>query len=192
MLDNGDSTLVVSPFHKTLLIDGGEGVRENIGTYLLNRRVNQIDYMIISHFDSDHVQGLFTVLEEAKVKTVIISKQGESSENYESFLEIVNRKKIKIIVVKAGDIIYIDKVTYFHVLFPEEEQIPENILNNNSIVGKLVYGRFSTLFTGDIEAIAENEIVSKYVVGTGLVPVRRITRGNNTTIYHIKSSTPRF
>lgn len=55
-----------------------------------------------------------------------------------------------------------DKYTYFKILFPEENQIEENILNNNSIVAKLVYGNFSILFTGDIEAIAEKDIISKY------------------------------
>ena len=108
------------------------------------------------------VCGLFTVLEKLKVKRAIISKQGENSENYETFLEIVKRQNIKVLVVKAGDRIRIDKDTYFDILFPEEKQVEKNILNNNSIVAKLVYKEFSMLFTGDIEEIAEKRMVSKY------------------------------
>lgn len=64
--------------------------------------------------------------------------------------------------MKSGDRINIDKSIYFDILFPEEEQIAENILNNNSIVTKLVYKNFSILFTGDIEKLAEDKIVKKY------------------------------
>lgn len=105
---------------------------------------------------------MLTVLEELNVKTVIISRQGEISENYKKFLEIVKQKNIKVLVVKAGDRIKIDEEVYFDILFPAEEQIQENILNNNSIVAKLGYKRFSMLFTGDIEQIAEKEILKKY------------------------------
>ena len=45
------------------------------------------------------------------------------------------------------------------MLWPRNEQIQENVLNNNSIVSKLCYKNFSCLFTGDIEAIAEREML---------------------------------
>lgn len=101
-------------------------------------------------------------MENLKVKTAIITKQGKVSENYKRFLEIVKRKNIKVIVVKAGDKIKIDKDIYFDIIFPEEKQIEENVLNNNSIVAKLVYKEFSILFTGDVEEIAERKILEKY------------------------------
>lgn len=44
--------------------------------------------------------GLLTIMEKIKVKSVIISKQGKDSKNYQEFLRIVNEKKIKVIVVK--------------------------------------------------------------------------------------------
>lgn len=47
-------------------------------------------------------------------------------------------------------------------LWPEEKQIQENILNNNSIVCKLYYKNVSVLFTGDIEKNAEEKIIKKY------------------------------
>lgn len=48
------------------------------------------------------------------------------------------------------------------ILWPQKEQIQENILNNNSIVARLKYKNFSVLFTGDIEEIAENQILDEY------------------------------
>ena len=47
-------------------------------------------------------------------------------------------------------------------MFPEEELINDNILNNNSIVAKFVSNNFKMLFTGDIEEIAENRLCELY------------------------------
>ena len=63
---------------------------------------------------------------------------------------------------RSGDELLIEKYIKIQILWPKKEQITENILNNNSIVAKLVYEDFSMLFTGDIEEIAENEILKLY------------------------------
>ena len=161
----GDSTLIVTPSKKTILIDGGGSESFDVGEkvllpYLLDRRIRKIDYIMISHFDTDHCKGIFTVIENLKVKNIIISKQAEKSENYKKFKEIVANKKINIILVKAGDKIKIDKYIYFKILFPTEKLIMQNPLNNNSIVSQLNYKSFKMLFTGDIEEIAEKEILN--------------------------------
>lgn len=101
-------------------------------------------------------------MEKLKVKNAIISKQGEESANYKHFKEIVKQKDIKVIVVKAGDRIAIDKQCTLDILFPEEKLISENILNNNSIVAKLSYSTVSLLLTGDVEKIGEEKLVELY------------------------------
>lgn len=59
----GDCTLICTPTNKTILIDGGgsETGSFNVGEktlfpYLLDRKITKIDYMMISHFDTDHVR----------------------------------------------------------------------------------------------------------------------------------------
>ena len=102
-------------------------------------------------------------MQELKVGTVIISKQGENSENYKKFKNIAKEKKIKVSVVGKGDILKIEKNLYFDVLWPRKiNMLSENVLNNNSIVCRLNYKKFSMLFTGDIEEEAEKEIISEY------------------------------
>ena len=167
-MDNGDSTLIVTPKNKTILVDGGG--RENYDTgekilipFILNKQILHIDYIIISHFDLDHVGGLFTIIEKMSVGKVIISKQVEDSINYKRFKEIVKEKNIKVNVVGKGSKIQIEEDLYFDVLWPNNSKlISENLLNNNSIVCKLNYKNFSMLFTGDIEDIAEKEILIQY------------------------------
>jgi len=55
----GDCTLIVTPYNQTILIDGGGSENYDVGKnilipYLLDRKITIIDYVIISHFDSDH------------------------------------------------------------------------------------------------------------------------------------------
>lgn len=130
--------------------------------YLLDRGISSLDYIILSHMDSDHCLGSLYVMEHLKVKNVIISKQGEDSTNYMNFLDIVKKRNINVIEVKRGDRIYFDKSTYVDILWPNIEQIEENVLNNNSIVMRLNYENFKMLFTGDIEEEAEKDIVKLY------------------------------
>ena len=54
MQDSGDSTLIITPKGKTVLIDGGEGEQNILVPYLLARKIKKIDYVMVSHFDSDH------------------------------------------------------------------------------------------------------------------------------------------
>lgn len=167
----GDCTVIVTPNNKKIIIDGGGSntadssydVGESVVfPYLLDRRISSLDYVIISHFDSDHYKGLEYVLKNMKVKTVIIPKQFEESNNYIKFIEIAKDRKIEVIEVTAGQRIMLDKEVEMCVLWPVEDYVKENLINNNSIVFKLYFKNFSALFTGDIEEEAEKEIVKKY------------------------------
>ena len=103
------------------------------------------------------------MLREIKVKKIIIGKQFEDSENYQKFLKLVKERNVKVHMVEAGKRINIEKDLYFDVLWPSSKQvISENGINNNSLVCKMIYQKFSMLFTGDIEEVAEKAIVEKY------------------------------
>lgn len=164
----GDCTLIVTPSGKNILIDGGGSENYDVGKntllpYLLDRGITKLDYVMISHFDSDHVKSVLTILEEIKVEKVIICKQYESSENYTELLKIIQKRNIFVKQVQKGERINIEKDISIDILFPiSAELISENSINNNSIVAKFNYKNFSMLFTGDIEEIAEEKLVELY------------------------------
>ena len=117
----GDGTLIVTPLNNKILIDGGGSEygsfdvgKNTLLPYLLDRGVKKLDYIIISHFDTDHVQGLLVVMQNLKVNKVVIAKQLEYSDNYAKFVSIVKEKNIDVRVLKAGDRINIDDsiITY--------------------------------------------------------------------------------
>lgn len=167
----GDSTLIKTPYNKVILIDGGGNTSNskfNVGEktllpYLLNRKIKRIDYIFISHFDSDHVGGILYIMDKLKIKNIVIGTQYENSEKLQEFLNIVKEEKIKVIIVEEGSRINIEKNIHFDVLWPNSsDAIEENAINNNSLVCKLYYKDFTMLFTGDIEKEAEDKLYCKY------------------------------
>lgn len=160
--------MIKSPLGKNIIIDGGNNQDYDYGKnvvvpYLLDRKITKIDFLMVSHFDSDHCGGLFAVVENLKVDTIIIGKQDSQYENCTEFLKLAKQKNIKVISVKAEDIVKIDKISHFEILWPDtQNMILDNGINNNSIMAKLVYDNFSMLFTGDIEEKAEKVIMEKY------------------------------
>ncbi len=164
----GDCSLIVSKSGKRILVDGGNDIGYDYGEnvvlpYLLKNGIGYLDYVIVSHFDSDHCGGLFYILENIKVRNVIIGKQFENNENLKRFIEIVEKRKINLIIAKSGSRVYIEKNLYLDILWPEiHKKISNNSINNNALVFKLNYNNFSVLFTGDIEKEAEDILISQY------------------------------
>ena len=164
----GDSTLI-RVNNKSILVDGGGssyGETFDVGEmtvfpYLLDRGINRLDYVIISHFDSDHCQGLNFIMENMKVENAIISNLGQESNEYETFINLAKMQGTNLIFVKIGDNIKIGNAS-INVLFPEDSLIIDNEKNNNAIVFKFIWKDLSMLFTGDIEEKAESRILNIY------------------------------
>ena len=166
-MGQGDSTLLINKGSNILIDTGGSldsnyDVGENVLIkFLLYKGINKINYLMISHFDADHCQGSIFLLNNLKIENLIISKQPENSKLYEEIINICKKKKIKILYVKSGDKLNIKNLK-IEILHPSEDFISENPLNNNAIVCKITYYNFKMLFTGDIEKIAEEKILSSY------------------------------
>lgn len=192
----GDSTLIETPENKTILIDGGGNENYNIGKnvlipYLLNKKINKIDYMLISHFDTDHVGGCIEVAKYLKVKNIIISKQTKETENFQELIQIAKEKNIKIIICKKGDEINISKSIKLKILWPKEELISTDI-NDNSIVAKLEYNNTSILFTGDITQNIEKEILKNQNIKSDILKIAHHGSKTSSNIEFIKKVNPKI
>lgn len=155
----GDSVLIETDSRKFILIDGGGNENYDVGEnillpYLLNRRVLNIDIIFSSHSDADHLNGIITALENMYVSNVII---GKGALGYEKVYRIAESKNVKVIEVQKGDVLEIGNLV-FEVLSPSME-LDNNNVNDYSLVFKLIYGKKSMLFTGDISAVAERQVI---------------------------------
>lgn len=61
----GDSSLIITPNNKNILVDGGGSENSNFDVgekvlvpYLLSRKIKMIDYIFVSHFDTDHIRWI--------------------------------------------------------------------------------------------------------------------------------------
>ena len=90
--------------------------------------------------------GIKTILENIKVENLIVSRQKEEYENFKEIVEIANKRKVNVVVVRANDKIVLDKSAYIKILYPTES-LPHSDINNNSIVAKFISQNTSILLT---------------------------------------------
>ncbi len=166
----GDCIIVRTPKNKVLLIDSGGNnygsydVGENIVVpYLLRHGIKKIDLILPSHFHFDHVGGLYKVLEDLDVYGMLVGKQVEENEDYLNLMSICKDKGIDLYRIERGSVIKLEKDVELYIKNPSELiQGSRDDANNNSVVALLKYDNISTLFTGDIETQAENEILNLF------------------------------
>ncbi len=68
---------------------------------MLDKGIKTVDYLIISHFDSDHCNSSKEVIEKLNVKQLVISKQAKESKEFEDIISMAKEKNINIQVVKS-------------------------------------------------------------------------------------------
>lgn len=153
----GDSTLIKTPKGQHILIDGGDNHKgQDVVEYLESLGITQLDVVIATHPDADHIGGLDTVIDAIPVKSVYAPKVSHTTNTYRDFLMAVKNRGLKIKTAKAGLDIPLEGITAVFVA-PVAEYGKD--LNAWSAVLRLTYGNTSFLFTGDAEARSEADML---------------------------------
>lgn len=153
----GDSTLIRTPKGQHVLIDGGDNSQgENVVKYLKQYGVKELDAVIATHPDADHIGGLDTVLNAIPAKSVYAPRVSHTTKTYEDFLFAVKNQKLKIKSAKAGVELPLNGVRA-EFLGPVGDYGKD--LNAWSAVLKLTYQNTSYLFSGDAERKSEADMV---------------------------------
>lgn len=160
----GDSALVTMPDGTTLLVDAGGNTLESarrigetvVSEYLWWRGLSEIDYVLATHADADHIDGLNDVLENFKVRGALIARRPAEDPEFAKFSQTLARTRTRSETIEAGDIIHFGHVTV-SVLWPASG---EQSLNNDSIVLRIQFGERSILLTGDIEQATERALLA--------------------------------
>lgn len=149
----GEATLIKEAHDKNnILIDTGDLDAEEIVSYLKRKGIKRLDYIIISHGDSDHIGGLFTIMDEFKVKNIFLSYYDESSHKA---LEKYTFKDTNVRYLRGGDELQLKDV-YLKIIYPDKSY---DSSNNNSLVFYLNFQKLNILFTGDLEIEGEAVII---------------------------------
>ena len=187
-VDQGECILLESPSGTTCLIDGGStsvsGVyRYRMESALKYRGISEIDYVILTHPDTDHISGILEMLEEDGAGSIrirhILTPQRQGNENYEKLMKLAQDSDIPVYPVYAGMVLKDPQIS-LRCLNPEADKldgdsriaginpetpaaIPEDT-NGSSAVLELRFGDFRALFTGDIGSEEEQSLLDRQLL----------------------------
>ena len=140
-----------------LVYDGGNSdAASYFVSYLQQEGVEDIDYIIASHYDADHLNGLVGALHAFDTETIIAPDYEHNSKIYTSFYDTISAEGKEVTYPEVGEE-YAFGEGSFTILGPT--QIRDDS-NNNSVVIRLDYGDTSFLFTGDAESKEEKDIIA--------------------------------
>jgi competence protein ComEC len=159
----GDAILIEQGSSQ-ILIDGGpdgKKVMEKLGEYVPFWDRN-IEIVIATHPDEDHIDGLIDVMSGYKIGEVIDNGVNVDSQVYKKYEEAIATKNINHIEGKAGMEIKLADDIKLEILSPDGTQEKNNPKDTNitSIVSKLTSGENSFLFTGDLTKEGEQKILA--------------------------------
>lgn len=142
----GNATLVEND-GKYMLIDGGDREYSSfVVSYLKNEGVEELEYVISSHYDADHLNGVVGVLYAFPCKTVLAADYVTDTRVYDSFTEIVTKQDTKLVYPAVGEV-YEFGDAEFTIVCPDAYEYAD--VNDNSVGIRLVYGKNSFLICGD-------------------------------------------
>ena len=164
----GDATLI-KVGSKNILIDTGKrSAKEALLNYLNNHGVTEIEYFVVTHFDSDHFENGVDILENYDVKKLILPDQAKTNKTIEKFLtkveEQVGTKDIEVLNANEmiGQKLDVEQLE-LTVLAPLRNDYDDS--NDYSVTLMARYGNKRVLLTGDAEKEAEEDIVKRYTSG---------------------------
>lgn len=180
----GDAALVTFPNGETMLVDGGGRPNFNnlyvrredeepeffepdattigeavVSQFLWEKGYSKIDYILATHADADHIQGLIDVAKNFRVRAAFFGRMPENDLDFRELEKVLNKRKVEIYKLKRGDFLSFENAGV-EVLYPEADDSPEALSDNNhSIVLRIVFGTKKILLTGDIEKETEKFLV---------------------------------
>jgi competence protein ComEC len=145
---------------EAMLIDGGNAADSNLMyTYLKDRNINHLKYVVGTHAHEDHIGGIPGALRFATVDTVYCPSKTYSTKAFQNFLSAVRNQGKNLIVPTIGTTFNLGSATCTILAVNTDNKD----MNNTSIVMRMVYGENSFLFTGDAEDVVEKVLLDKGV-----------------------------
>lgn len=161
----GDAIFIETPQSHQILIDGGPD------STILRRLAEEmpfwdrtLDLVVLTHPERDHLAGILAVLKSYKIENIFWTGVVRETSEYQEWENLIKKERAKIFIAQAGQRIKMGK-TNFAILFPFEKLEGKEMedSNNSSIVMRLVFGKNSFLFTGDIYQSGEKEIIERKI-----------------------------
>lgn len=172
MLDVGQglSVLIEADGEYLLYDGGGRSTSSYVVSYLQQHGVDQIRWLVASHYDEDHISGLVGVLNTTEVEEALLPDYTTDTRIYQSLQNAIAEQNVPVVTPLQGDLYTLGSAE-IEVVGPGNNHYAKD--NDNSLCLHVSYGNFQCLLTGDDEQNAEEDMVRSgqdlscdvYVVG---------------------------
>lgn len=162
----GDAILFQTPTGGNILVDGGRDTKvlNELGEELPDTSKN-IDLVIATHDDSDHITGLVSVLQKYNVKVLLYSLPNSVTPISKELMQVAKEKNIKVVQIVKPMIVKTDDGLIIKILFPVSnmDSGPQKAVSNEaSVVTQFIFEKTKFLLTGDLPQSGELFLIQKY------------------------------
>lgn len=188
-IDTGNSdAILIQQGEVAALIDGGDNDDETlIVDYLKAQNVQELDYVIATHPDADHIGGLDAVITQLKVNQVLVGNGKATTKTYTDFIEAMMSKGLS------------PSVPLLYSEFPLGEAMlkivsvaNEKDPNNCSLVVLYTYGKHKVLFMGDADQSIEKTLDVNQIGQVDLIKVGHHGSKTSSNKAFLKAVSPNY
>ena len=153
----GDATLIVCGDGAMLIDAGNNSWGDDVRDYLEYQGVEDLDYVIGTHPDADHIGGLDVVMEAFDCGTVIMPDYEKETKTYEEVIDVMNQKGLELTLPQVGTVYELGEAA-FTIVAPQGDY--GDNANDYSVGILLEHGENRFLFTGDAEEDSEADMLN--------------------------------
>lgn len=188
----GDAILIETERHSVLIDSGYDDTSEIILDYLTEQGIQRLDYMILTHFDKDHVGGADRILEAVEVSEVLQPDYESDSKQYLQYQETMKDKDMQAQLVVKTERLALDGADF--LIYPPQQEEYEEEDNDFSLVISMTYGSRRFLFAGDCEEERLEELLEQAEFGLShdVLKVPHHGREEKNTVEFLSAVSPRI
>lgn len=198
-VSQGDAIFLQTPTRRNILIDAGDRSdtkdygEQVVVPFLRAKQIRTLDLLVFTHPHSDHIGGGSYVLDNVRVKTILMPQCNYNSEQFDDLWEKINEKEVPVIFADTLLVFEQFPRMKMKVLAPYQSYVTENV-NNYSVVLQGAYKDFSFILTGDAEAEVERWLCETYgrELDVDLLKVGHHGSGTSTTEIFLDLVTPKY
>jgi len=154
LLSSGDAFALVDCGSANSWYDAG-GIAAD---HLLTMGCRELDHLILTHYDSDHVNGLASLLARLKVETLLVPSVQEGNETEGEVRALTGAYGVRIQTIQGRETIPLGEAEL--TLFPPVRESEED--NENGLSVLAAAGETELLITGDMDKTTERTLLETY------------------------------